>query len=101
MNTTLRCTGIAALSVACVGFAVPAVAADESRFATTDCKALPGLQRRIVEKADQGVDALRRFVFRTRSVYQLDMSELAQSLDKWRAAARCADHVADATQPRE
>jgi len=83
----------AALSLSLPG---PSSAADEAT-----CKPLRPMQAAVVEHADQGVDALRRYVFISRGVHQLDMMEVAESLDAWRAEARCAKRVAEraATQP--
>ncbi len=48
---------------------------------------LTGLDARVVEKAAQGVGALRQYVWLTRSIYQLDLSETIAWLDQERAAA--------------
>lgn len=101
MNITSRCAPIAITILLCLGNAAPAGAADESRVAATSCKALSSLQQRIVDKADQGIDALRRFVWRTRPIYDIDMLDIAESLDGWRAAASCAKQVADAAPKQE
>ena len=58
------------------------------------CNPLLPVQVRIVEKADQGVDPLRRYIAITQGVHQLDMMDVAASLDAWRAAVRCAQRVA-------
>jgi hypothetical protein len=63
--------------------------------------ALTSLQRRLVDKADQGVDSLRAFIVRTRTIHQLDMLDVAESLGAWRAAAECAKQVADARPKQE
>ncbi|MEO8525206.1 MAG: hypothetical protein ABI460_10845 [Caldimonas sp.] len=59
------------------------------------------MQARVVEKADQGVDALRDYIFITRGIHQLDMAEVAESLDSWRASARCAKLAAEQAASRE
>jgi hypothetical protein len=46
---------------------------------------LSHVQRRIVEKAAQGVVALRQFVWRTRMIYQLDTMETVAWLEQRRA----------------
>jgi hypothetical protein len=61
----------------------------------TTCKPLQPMQAAVVEHADKGVDALRRYVFISRGIHQLDMMEVAGSLDAWRAEARCARQVAE------
>ena len=62
--------------------------------ASGPCAALTPVQVKVVEKADEGVDALRRHLYITQGIHQLDMMEVAGSLDAWRAAARCAQRVA-------
>jgi hypothetical protein len=82
--------------VLCLGLAAPAQAADEASVAATSCRPLTNLQQRIVDKSELGVGDLRRFVERTRMIYQVSMFDVAESLDAWRAAATCAKQVADA-----
>jgi len=77
----------AALSLSLPG---PSSAADEAT-----CKPLGPMQAAVVGHADQGVDALRRYVFISRGIHQLDMMEVAGSLDAWQAQARCAKQVAE------
>ena len=90
MNAYVRClVGTAVGAVLYVSLAVPAVAAEAS------CKSLGYVHKRVVEKADQGIDALRNYVFVTRGIHQLDMAEIAVSLDDWRASARCATLAAE------
>ncbi len=90
MNAFVRClAGTACGAVLSVSLAGPAVAAD------APCKALGYVQKRVVQKADQGIDALRDYVFITRGIHQLDMGEIAVSLDDWRASARCAKLAAE------
>jgi hypothetical protein len=85
MYSLVRCIAVAGFGAALsVSLASPAVAAD------APCKSLGYVQKRVVEKADQGIDALRNYVFVTRGIHQLDMAEIAGSLDDWRATARCA-----------
>ena len=43
------------------------------------------VQRRIIEKAAQGIVPLRQFVWRTRMVYQLDLMDTVAWLDRQRA----------------
>jgi len=43
------------------------------------------VQGRIAEKAAQGLDPLRQFVWRTRMIYQLDLTETVAWLDRRRA----------------
>lgn len=96
MNAFVRCLATAGFGAALsVSLMAPSLAAD------APCKSLDRVQVRVVEKADQGVDALREYVFITRGIYQLDMAEVAESLDGWRASARCAKLAAEQAAPRE
>lgn len=66
------------------------------------CGQLTFVQKRVVEKADQGIDALRRYVFLTRGTHNLYLMDVALVLDDWRAKARCAEQAekaAAASQP--
>ncbi len=68
-------------------------------FAKDDANSCPSVthvQRKIVERADQGIDSLRSYVWRTNSVYGLGMTDVKQSLDGWRAAIACQEQVAQA-----
>lgn len=60
------------------------------------CGQLTFVQRRVVEKADQGMDALRQYVFVTRGTHNLYLMDVALVLDDWRAKARCAEQAATA-----
>ena len=66
---------------------LPAVAAPESDAAVA-CQQprMTLLEQRLVAKSDQGVEALRQFVFNTRKIHQLDVVEVAD----WTAARRTA-----------
>lgn len=57
----------------------------------TACGQLTFVQKRVVEKADQGIDALRRYVFLTRGTHNLYLMDVALVLDDWRAKARCKE----------
>lgn len=67
----------------------PAAAADAVSPTMASCNAPTALQSRLVAKADQGVDVLRNFVFSRRNILQLDMIEVGESLDNWRAGIEC------------
>ena len=58
------------------------------------CPSVTHVQRTIVERADQSMESLRSYVSRTNSVYRLDMNDVKQSLDGWRAAIACEEQVA-------
>jgi len=65
----------------------PALATPEADAA---CPQAPptSLQQRLIDKSDQGVEALRQFVFNTRTIYQLDIREVADWVTAQRAAVR-------------
>ncbi len=48
---------------------------------------LTNLQKRLLEKADQGVAALRQYIFTTRAIHQLDIYDVVGWMDARRAAA--------------
>jgi hypothetical protein len=101
MTTIFRCAPVATAISICVGIAASAQAADEVDMAVAACRPLTNLQQRIVDKSELGVDDLRRFVQRTHMIYQLDMSDVADSLDAWRAASTCVKQVAQAKLKQE
>ena len=66
-------------------------------FAKDDANSCPSVthvQRKLVERADQGMDALRSYVWQTSIVYGIKMTDVKQSLDAWRAAIACQEQVA-------
>jgi hypothetical protein len=89
----------AAIGAALCVFAVPASANSQVDVATASCQPLATLQQRIVDNADQGMDALRRFVWRTKFIYGVDMIDVRESLDAWRARKACARQVTHAALP--
>jgi hypothetical protein len=98
MNAFARCVTVAGVGTfLCVSLAGPATAAEPG---VVSCKPISHVQRRVVEKADQGMQPLRQYVTITRSIHQLDMMEVAESLDAWRASARCLKQAEEsAAQP--
>ena len=60
------------------------------------CDAVSPIARRIVERADGDADALRAFVWRTSRVYGVDMVDVDEKLDQWRAAVACRRQMAAA-----
>ncbi|MDQ2734088.1 MAG: hypothetical protein M3Y55_03655 [Pseudomonadota bacterium] len=66
------------------------VAATTSVGRCTAPSAMSGLQKRIVEKAAQGVDSLRNFIYITRGIYALDMFEAVGWLDAQRSCVAVA-----------
>jgi hypothetical protein len=56
------------------------------------------VERRIVERANGEVDSLRSFVGLTAIVYGVNMVDVRENLDKWRAAVECRAQVAAADE---
>ena len=98
MQALVLIVAAAGLGVA-LSAAVPtaSLAADTA----TACGSLTFVQRHVVEKADQGVDALRQYIFITRGTHNLYMMDVALLLDGWRAKARCAEQAAQAATASE
>jgi len=88
------------VAAAGIGVAVSAALPTASLAAetTASCPSLTFVQRRVVEKADQGIDALRQYIFVTRGTHNLYMMDVATQLDAWRAKARCAEQATQAAQ---
>ena len=79
-----RCHSLALVSALCLA---PLFAR-----ADTICAPLAPLteqQRTIIHKAEQGVDALRQYIYRTRAIYQLDMMDVVGWIDARRQAEDC------------
>ena len=83
-------------SAACIAGTLLACGASQAQQAQTPCGSVTPMERRIVEHADQDVDALRSFVWSRRGVSGIDMSIVADSLEAWRAAVDCRRQVAAA-----
>ena len=60
------------------------------------CGSVSPIERRIVERADGDADALRAFVWRTSRVYGVDMVDVREKLEQWRAAVECRKQMATA-----
>ena len=75
-----------------------AVLACGSAQAAPDCVSVSQIERRIVERADASddVDALRDFVWRTSITTRVNMVDVREKLDKWRAAVECHKQMAKA-----
>lgn len=80
-----------------------AARADDTNLATTApsaaacarAAATSYVQRRVIEKAAQGIAPLAQYVHRTRTIYQLDLIETVAWLDARREALQaCAERVA-------
>jgi hypothetical protein len=95
MSALARCLSAAGLGVSfLVGLHGSALAADASSASST-CAPLGQVERRVVQRAEVGVDALRNFVFVTRRIYALNMMEIAGSLDGWLERAHCSGLIVD------
>lgn len=73
-----------------------ASSACQAQDAPRDCGSVTSLQKRIVERADLGVEALRSFVWTARVVHGIDMRDVKSGLDAWRATVTCQQEVAAA-----
>jgi hypothetical protein len=69
--------------------------------ASASCAPLSYVQKRVVQKAEVSVDALRDYVYITRGVHHLDMMEIAASLDNWLASAHCSGIAVDEQAVRQ
>lgn len=108
MNKLIRSIAFPAVAVAMAFFAAGSAEASASVQASTslgdiDAKAckervvLTGLDARIVEKAAQGIDALRQYLWTTRGIYGLDMGNTVAWLDRQRAMQAGCTGAAPAT----
>jgi hypothetical protein len=100
VNSLTRSIAHPAVAIAMAFFAAGSAHASSSVQATSlgavDAKACAdriaptGLDARIIEKAAQGVDALRQYLWTTRGIYGLDMADTVAWLDRQRAVqANC------------
>ena len=85
----------------CVAAATLACTAALARDDATACPSVTHVQRKIVERADQGMESLRSYVWRTTIVYGIEMTDVAASMDAWRAAMACQEQVARAAATTE
>ena len=69
-----------------------------SAQAAPGCDSVSPVERRIVEHADGDVEVLRSFVGRITIVNGVDMFEVQDKLDKWRAAVECRRQLAAAAK---
>jgi hypothetical protein len=84
---------IAAVAATLCVISAGASAADDRQAAASPCPGLSSIQQRIVAKSDEGIGALRQFVWRTKFIYGIDMFDVRERLDGWRAA--CGKPVGD------
>jgi len=76
--------------------AAGAVLASMPAQAAPDCGSVSPAERRIVEHANGDVGVLRAFVDRTAIIYGLNMVDVRDNMDKWRATLVCREQVAAA-----
>ena len=84
------------LTVSSVLALAGSVLACASAQAAPACGSVSPIERRIVERADGDADALRAFVWRTSRVYGVDMVDVREKLEQWRAAVECRKQMAAA-----
>ncbi len=80
----------------CLAFCALSSASSWAQQTAAQCKSVTSVQKRIVQRADQGVESLRGFVRTTDIVYHINMVDVRDSLDAWRAALDCQQRVARA-----
>jgi len=85
----------------CLALPAAGFAADTgSGKAWSSCQPLGVVERRVVAKAEVGVEALRDYVYITRGIHRLSMIDVTKHLDDWLAAAHCAGMAVDETAVR-
>ncbi len=80
----------------CIAGALLASTASQAQDAQRACGSVTSLQKRVVERADQGIESLRSFVWMVRSTHGIDMQDVKTGLDQWRATVTCQKEVAAA-----
>ena len=71
-----------------------------SAQAAPSCGSVTPLERRIVERANDDVGSLRTFVRLTAIVHGVNMVDVRDNIDQWRAAVECSK-VAAAAPPSD
>ena len=64
--------------------------------APTSCASVSPVAQRIVQRAEGDVDSLRTFVRTTAIVHGVNMVDVRENLDAWRAAVECRRQMAAA-----
>jgi hypothetical protein len=78
-----------------------ALLAGASAQAAPACGTVTPVERRIVDRANGEVESLRSFVGLTAWAYGINMIDVRDNLDKWRAAVECHAQVAAAERARQ
>lgn len=99
MQALVHIVAVAGLGIA-LSASLPSVSLAADNGATS-CGQLTFVQKRVVEKADQGIDALRQYLFVTRGMHNLYIMDVALVLDDWRAKARCKEPAVAAAEPEQ
>ena len=92
MNTINKLVPVAV----CIAGTLLASTASQAQDVPRDCGSVTSLQRRVVERADQGIEALRSFVWTARVTHGIGMEDVKTGLDTWRATVSCQQEVAAA-----
>jgi len=71
-----------------------ALLACASAQAAPACPSVSSVQSRIVEHANGDIEALRAFVWKTAIIYRINMVDVRDNLDAWRAAVDCRSQAA-------
>ena len=93
-----RCLSVAGFGAAlCLALPGASFAADTSgaMAASSSCAPLGYVEKRILAKAQIGVEAVRDYVYITRGVHHLGMTDVVANLDNWVASAQCAGMAVD------
>jgi hypothetical protein len=80
----------------CMAVTALSCTASWAQDAAAPCRSVSNVQKQIVERAAEGMDSLRSYVWTTNFVYGIRMVEVRDSLDQWRAAIDCQQKVARA-----
>jgi hypothetical protein len=93
-----RCLSLAGLGATlCLALPGAGFAADTSgaMAASPSCAGLGFVEKRIVSKAQVGVEALRDYIYISRGVHGLGMADVTRNLDRWLDAAHCSGIALD------
>ncbi|MFL6698069.1 MAG: hypothetical protein ACJ8GJ_12940 [Vitreoscilla sp.] len=83
-------------SAACIAGTLLASSASQAQDVQPACGSVTSLQKRVVERADQGIESLRSFVWTARVTHGIEMEDVRTGLDTWRAALTCQKEAAAA-----
>jgi len=99
-----RCLSVAGLGATlCLALPGAGFAADTSGAlaASSSCTPLGVAERKIIMKAQVGVEALRDYVYITRGVFQLSMIDVTKNIDRWLSDAHCLGMAFDDATVRQ